>query len=90
MIWYKCDPAKNTGCKKRTCSYNPSATHRVCDRTSNPAYTMLDEANRPMALPELPPRPSLFNKPPGFLAGLIVGFALRFITELIKLFLSGG
>ena len=29
-------------------------------------------------------------KPPGFLAGLIVGFALRFITEFIKLLRSGG
>ena len=54
MIWYKCDPGKNTECKKRTCLYNPSAEHRVCYRTSNPAYAMLDEANRPMALQEQP------------------------------------
>jgi len=48
------------------------------------------EPAQKQAQPELPPRPSLFSKPPGFLAGLIVGFALRFITEFIKLLLSGG
>lgn len=45
--WYMCDPSKNTACKKRSCKYNPTAVYPVCDRTSNPAYAVLDEANRP-------------------------------------------
>ena len=57
-----------------------------CETTKEPA--------KEQAEPELPPRPSflsrLFSKPPGFLAGLLAGFALRFITELIKLLLTGG
>lgn len=50
--WYMCDPDKNTECKKRSCKHNPAAEYPVCDRTSNPEYAVLDEANQPMELPE--------------------------------------
>ena len=52
-----------------------------------------EEPAKEQAEPELPPRTSflsrLFGKPPGIIAGLIAGFAIRFITELIKLLLTG-
>lgn len=46
--WYMCDPAKNTACKKRSCKENPTALFPICDRTSNPAYAVLNEANQHM------------------------------------------
>ncbi len=49
---YLCDPEKNTECKKRSCKYNPAAEYPICDRTSNPAYAVLDKANQPMEAPE--------------------------------------
>lgn len=52
--WYMCDPAKNTACKKRSCKENPTAVFPICDRTSDPACAVMDEANQPMELPEKP------------------------------------
>lgn len=49
---YMCDPLKNTDCKKTFCKYNGDAVVRVCDRTSNPAFAMVDKLNRPMEAPE--------------------------------------
>ena len=49
---YMCDPEKNTECKKQSCKYNPAAVYPICDRTTNPAYALLDEANQPMEAPE--------------------------------------
>lgn len=32
--WYKCDPIKNTECRKTTCIHNKNAKFKICDRTS--------------------------------------------------------
>lgn len=52
QTYYLCDPSKNTECKKQSCKYNTAALYPVCDRTTNPAYAVLDEANQPMELSE--------------------------------------
>lgn len=50
--YYMCDQFKNTDCKKIFCKYNRDAMVRVCDRTDNPAFAMVDKLNRPMEAPE--------------------------------------
>jgi len=39
-IWYKCDPDKNTECRKRRCKHNPLSRDQSCDLTSNPACSV--------------------------------------------------
>lgn len=48
--WYVCDPVKNTGCGKRSCVHNPEAAYWACDRTSNPAFAVLDESGEPVKM----------------------------------------
>ena len=39
-LWYKCDPNKNTGCKKTGCKHNPDSVYPVCQFTSNRDYSI--------------------------------------------------
>ena len=49
-VLYKCDPEKNTECKKRSCKYNAAALVRVCMATNNAAFAMLDDRGKPIRL----------------------------------------
>ena len=41
IVFYRCDPEKNTDCKKRNCfQYRKAFT---CKCTSNPDYAVIDE-----------------------------------------------
>ena len=42
-ILYKCDPKKNTPCKKKSCTI-----FNVCSCTANPEYAELDENGDPI------------------------------------------
>ena len=50
-VLYVCDPAKNTGCRKWGCVYNPDALVKTCAKTKNPAFAVLDENGEPMKAP---------------------------------------
>lgn len=46
-VLYRCDPEKNTTCRKRGCSENVNK-HFRCRCTSNPDYAVRDEKGQPI------------------------------------------
>ena len=47
-ILYKCDPEKNTGCKKTHCKYDPCVVNGECDSTSEEQYAVCDDKGNPI------------------------------------------
>lgn len=47
-ILYKCDPEKNTGCKKTHCKFNPVVIGGECDSTSEEQYAVIDDKGNPI------------------------------------------
>lgn len=47
-ILYKCDPKKNTACKKTHCKFNPAVIGGECDSTSEEQYAVLDDNGEPI------------------------------------------
>ena len=49
--FYRCDPEKNTECKKRGCALikgRKKAGSFRCEATANPEYAVLNEEGRPI------------------------------------------
>lgn len=49
-VWYRCDPKKNTGCKKNTCTQNANARFKMCDQTSHRQFALLDQSGNPITV----------------------------------------
>lgn len=47
-IWYKCDPAKATTCKKSFCKHNKNAKALKCESTKRKEWAVLDAAGNPV------------------------------------------
>ena len=47
-ILYKCDPDKNTACRKTHCKYDPCVVNGECDSTSQEQYAVLDDNGKPI------------------------------------------
>ena len=51
ITYYKCDPEKNTECKKNGCNKGRGKSKKAfgwCKATSNPEYAVLNEEGRPI------------------------------------------
>lgn len=48
IILYKCDPEKNTGCKKTHCKFNPAVIGGECDMTLEKKFAILDDKGEPI------------------------------------------
>lgn len=49
-VMYLCNPERAKDCRKTSCLYNAMlpASHRRCDRTSNPDYALQDDDGNPI------------------------------------------
>lgn len=47
-ILYKCDPEKNTACRKTHCKFNPAVIGGECDSTSEEQYAVIDDKGNPI------------------------------------------
>ena len=53
LIYYLCDPEKNTECEKSCCVYNPNAIARACYSTKKRECARLDFDGQPVENPDM-------------------------------------